>query len=134
MLESLLERPESAYPSLFTRWGVVESGRRAGTLGGDSFRRASRVPTGRWKRVLQTVRLVRSMNHYAPTELARAWSATILPAGEALIQSRSISTAIERCNNSTDSTSFSSDLILITIPFKPRSGPSSILAALPTRK
>src|SRR5438105_6831559 len=56
------------------------------------------------------------------------------PALQGLIQLRSISTAIDRCSNSMDNTSFRADLILTTIPVTPRSGPSSILAVFPTRK
>src|SRR2546430_6150603 len=61
-------------------------------------------------------------------------SEALAPACTLLIHLRSISTATERCNRLTDSTSFSPDLILRTIPDKPCSGPSSIRTTCPTSK
>src|SRR6184192_4397369 len=61
-------------------------------------------------------------------------SEALAPACTLLIHLRSISTATERCNRLTDSTSFSPDLILRTIPDKPCSGPSPIRTTCPTSK
>src|SRR5207253_2759229 len=54
------------------------------------------------------------------------------PVRTSATQPRSTSTATDRCSRLTESTSFTPDLILTTIPVKPRSGPPRISATLPT--